>query len=109
MLRARMAALAPLYLTLGGAAPRPPSNLPDVIEAGRVAAQLSDWQTITYFLVFLLTVQTVERWIAGWQARATSRQLADAIDKLADALAKDSGDIKVNLALIHSRLGDHGG
>lgn len=39
---------------------------PDVVEIGRTAAQLSDWQTITYFLMVVVLLQMIERaWYAG--------------------------------------------
>jgi ABC-type transporter Mla subunit MlaD len=76
--------------------------MPDVVQAGRVAAGLTDWQTITYFLIFLLVISTVERLIAGWQSRSTAAKLGDAIDRLADATESRATDIKVTLALMQA-------
>jgi hypothetical protein len=80
------------------------TSIPDVIEAGRTAATLSDWQTITYFLIFLLVVSTVERILSGWQHRATAKMLSDAMDRMALATESRATDIKVTLALVQQQL-----
>jgi hypothetical protein len=93
-----------LWLLLASAAAPPPATLPDAIEAGRVAATLSDWQTIAFFLMVLLAIATVERIISAWQNRGTASQLADAIDRLADAMKSDASTIAVNMALNGEKL-----
>jgi hypothetical protein len=98
--------LALLWLSLLGASEPPRTAMPDAVEAGRVAAGLSDWQTITYFLIVLLAISTVERLIAGWQSRSTAAKLAEAIDGLAEATQSRATDIKVTLALIQQAEGD---
>lgn len=107
-LRAIGRALAIGLLTLplsGAAAPDPASpGLPDVVEAGRVAAQLSDWQTITFFLIVLLVVGVLERLWTSWRANVTAVRLSDAIDRLAEADRLESVDLKVQLALVQDTL-----
>lgn len=103
----RAAVIALLPLSVGAAPPADPgtAGLPDVIEAGRVAAQLSDWQTMTFWLVVLLVMATIERLVGGWHARATAAKLAAAIDRLSDADRLESIDLKVQLALVLDALG----
>lgn len=103
MKRALIVLLAP-FLGSAAHAPSPPSrSMPDVVEAGRVAATLSDWQTITYFLIFLLVVGTAERFFSYWQARNTSRDMAAALDRLGEAVRLQGTDIKVALAVIQQQ------
>ena len=100
----RSASLLPLWLLLGGATPK--AGLPDVIEGGRVAAQLSDWQTVTFFLMILIAIQAIERMVAGWQARSTAKLLADAMKELAAASTARGENISANLMLLQSGQAD---
>ena len=100
----RTASLLPLSLLLGAANPSP--GMPDVIEGGRVAAQLSDWQTVAFFLMIIIVTQAVERMAAGWQARSTARLLASAMEKLADASSSRGDNISANQMLIQSNQAD---
>lgn len=102
MKRALIVSLAPF---LGSATLPVTRQIPDVVEAGRVAATLTDWQTIAFFLIFLLVVGTVERIVAGWQSRATAKQLADAVDRLGLAVHSQGTEIKVALAVIQQKIG----
>lgn len=100
----RSASLLPLSLLLGGASA--PSGLPDMIEGGRVAAQLSDWQTVTFFLMIIIVAQALERMVSGWQQRSTAKLLASAMAKLADAGSSRGENISANLMLIQSNQSD---
>jgi hypothetical protein len=51
-------------------------SIPDPVEAGRVAAQLSDWQTITYFLMVLLVAFLVERYLYSRSVRQERKDMA---------------------------------
>lgn len=95
----RLCLLLLLWLSLSGESS---PTMPDVVDAGRTAATLSDWQTIAFFLMFIIVVSTVERLIAGWQSRSTATKLAQAIDRLADATESRATDIKVTLALMQA-------
>lgn len=97
-----------LILSLTAAQPPAGVSLPDAVEAGRVAATLSDWQTMAFFLVVLLAIATVERMISGVQnayARKAERDItAASLERLASALELRSNDITINLALIQEAL-----
>jgi hypothetical protein len=105
-LATRIFGLSGLILSQTAAAP---VAMPDVTAAGRAAATLSDWQTITYFLLILLAVATVERIVSAWltnASRKAERQMtAQALERLADAMELKSNDLTVNLALIQDTLG----
>lgn len=92
---------ATLLLSLS-AASTPPGQMPDVNEAGRTAAGLSDWQTMAYFLMFVIVVVITDRLIASWQSRSAIAKLAGALDRLADATESRATDIKVTLALMQA-------
>lgn len=99
-------------------------NAPDLGEVGRVAAQLTDWQTITYFLMVLILGQALERtWYATGVRKerrdmiaereqmrqdmiaerermwGVSEKFGDAADKLGDQLNHVITEIKVQSAL----------
>jgi hypothetical protein len=101
----KLVRIAVLPMLLLGAAPAPSRTMPDVVEAGRVAATLSDWQTICFFLVFLLVASQIERIAAGWHSRATAVKVADALDRLGEAIHAASTEQKVMLAVIQQMLG----
>ena len=85
----------PLTLMLGGA-----THVPNIVEVGRTATTLSDWQTIMYFLIVMFFVQFLERLISAREHRITLRQIGGAMDRLADAQQSRATDIKVTLALL---------
>jgi hypothetical protein len=99
----RCAIMGGLLISLSGQAQPPAVNL-DPIAAGRVAATLSDWQTISFFLMFLLLAGLVERWVTSWRMARASERLAVAIDKMAAADRLETADIKVQLALVQDAL-----
>jgi hypothetical protein len=101
--QARRALAAVLLLTLTASSPLP---LPDVIGAGRVAANLSDVQTILYFLMVLIVCLLVERWASGWQSRSTADKFAKAANVLSDAMKADGAQTTVQLALVQKELSD---
>lgn len=61
----------------------------DVGEIGRSAAQLSDWQTITYFLAALLIMAAIERILSGYFAKREREALAENVRKEREAMASE--------------------
>lgn len=74
-----------LPLLLAASGPSVPT-LGQVNEAGRVLATLNDVRVFVFALMFLLFLQTVERWWAGFRAGKTADKFAGAADKLSDAV-----------------------
>lgn len=74
-------------------------QLPSVVEAsGRAAAQLSDWQTVTYFLMVIIVMLIAERVYYATMIRKERRDMAgerermwSVSDKFGDA-AKTLGE-----------------
>lgn len=75
----------PFLFMLTAAAPTLPT-LDQVNEAGRVLATLNDVRVFVFALMFLLFLQTLERWWAGFRAGKTADKFAVAADKLSDAV-----------------------
>ena len=59
----------------------------DVAEVGRVSAQLSDWQTITYFMMVLLVLAVIERMYSGYLARKEREALQNTLQEERAAMA----------------------
>lgn len=91
----RIPCLLLMPLMLGGA-----TQMPNMVEVGRTATTLSDWQTIMYFLIVMFFVQFLERLISAREHRITLRQMSGAMDRLAEAQQSRSMDINVTLALL---------
>lgn len=75
----------PFLFMLTASAPSAPT-LDQVNEAGRVLATLNDVRVFVFALMFLLFLQTLERWWAGFRAGKTAEKFATAADKLSDAV-----------------------
>lgn len=85
----------------------------DVAEIGRVSAQLSDWQTITFFLMAIIAMLILERAWAAYSFRkereamaherermwAVSEKFGEAADKLGERTHQVVTELEVNRAL----------
>lgn len=88
-------------------------DTPDVVAVGRAAARLSDWQTITYFLMVLIVLLIVERYFYAISIRRERRDMGrerermwqvsekfgEAADKLGDEVNKVATELEVQRAL----------
>lgn len=74
--------------------PKDISPGPDVIEAGRVMAELNDWRAITFVLVLVIAILLLERlWsqrdmrLERREMKEIARSFADSAGAVAEALA----------------------
>lgn len=66
-------------------------SAPDIADIGRAAAQLSDWQTMAFFLMALLIMAVIERGWSGYSARVERQALAETLRKEREDMAAERG------------------